>query len=737
MDKRAGLASSRGSGVPAAMGRTGRGGDAAPTKAGAATAQFLNRELSWLEFNARVLEEALDPGVPLLERLKFLAITGSNLDEFFMVRVGGLQQLLEQGKNTFDPAGLTTSRQLQEISRRTHQLVADQYGCLLHELDVLMKAAGIERLAASQLDPAQHEYLERTFDNEIYPVITPVAIESAAKFPLLPGLGVNLLIRLAPVRVASRRHRYAVVPIPRRLNRFITLPAKGRHTYVLLEDVITTFAHRLFPGEPLLECVPFRLTRNADMTVREDQAGDLLGQMRGVLDARKRSACVRLEVNDHITTTALRFLRTALHVREDLLYLVPGPLDLAAFSALARLPGFDDCKEQSWSPQPPPQIRPTDSMFDVLTRQDVLLYHPYDSFEPVVRLVEQAADDPDVLAIKQILYRTSANSPIVAALARAATKGKHVTVIVELKARFDEARNIDWVRALEPAGVNVIYGLARLKVHAKICIIVRREADGVRRYVHFGTGNYNEVTAGLYTDVSFLTSHEDYGADATTFFNTITGFSQPVRYKKVEAAPIGLRARLLELIESEMLRCQQGQKGHIMAKINSLVDAEIIRALYKASHAGVKIQLNVRGICCLRPGVARLSENITVTSIVDRFLEHARILYFHHGGDALVFISSADWMPRNLDRRVELLVPVEDAASRQKLIDLLHACFRDTAKARLLQPDGRYVRAEPPGSTKAFRSQAAFSDQARAAAQQAQRDRNQTFEPQRPANSSA
>ncbi len=694
--------------------------------------QFLNRELSWLEFNSRVLEEATDPGVPLLERLKFLAITGSNLDEFFMVRVGGLQQLLEQGKHTFDPAGLTTAQQLQEISRRTHRLVADQYGCLLHELDVLLQAAGIERLAPAQLAPDQHEYLERVFENEIYPVITPIAVKSAAKFPLLPGLGVNLLARLAPVKLASRKHRYAVIPVPRRLNRFITLPAKGRHTYVLLEDVIAAFAHRIFPGEPVLECVPFRITRNADMAVREDQANDLLTQMREVLDARKRSACVRLEVSDRVTRTAVTFLKQLLRVREDLVYLAPGPLDLAAFSALARLPGFDDFKDRPWPPQPAPQIRPADSLFDVLTRQDVLLYHPYESFEPVVRLVEQAAADPDVLAIKQILYRTSAHSPIVAALAHAAGKGKHVTVIVELKARFDEARNIDWARALEQAGVHVIYGLARLKVHAKVCIVVRREADGIRRYVHFGTGNYNEVTAGLYSDVSFLTSQEDFGTDATTFCNTITGYSQPVRYKKIEAAPIGLRARLLELIESERLRRQQGQKGHIMAKLNSLVDAEVIRALYQASRAGVKIQLNVRGICCLRPGVPHLSENITVTSIVDRFLEHARILYFHHGGEPRVLISSADWMPRNLDRRVELLVPVEDPACRDKLIGILQTCFRDTAKARRLQPDGRYVRVEPADSAKAFRSQEVFHDQARTAAQQAQKDRYQTFEPQRP-----
>ena len=695
--------------------------------------QFLNRELSWLEFNARVLEEATDPAVPLLERLKFLAITSSNLDEFFMVRVGGLLQLLEQGKNIFDPAGLTTRQQLLQISRRTHKLVADQYGCLLQELDVLMKGAGIERVSASQFDPSQHGHLESIFTHEIYPVITPMAVKSASEFPRLPGLGVNLIVRLTPDKPTSRRHRYALIPVPRRLNRFVSLPAKGRHTYALVEEVILAFVHRIFPGEPVLECVPFRLTRNADMVAREDQAGDLLAQMREVLDARKRSACVRLEFSDRITKTTRLFLQQTLRVPDDFVYPVPGPLDLAAFASLASLPGFEEHKYVPWMPQPIPQIRPADSMFDVLARHDVLLHHPYESFEPIERFIEQAADDPDVLAIKQILYRTSANSPIVAALARAASKGKQVTVIVELKARFDEARNIDWAQALEQAGVNVIYGLARLKVHAKICIVVRREADGVRRYVHFGTGNYNEITAGLYSDISLMTSQEDYGADATTFFNTITGYSQPVRYRKIEAAPQGLRARVLELIESEMLRSQQGQKGHIMAKLNSLVDAEVIRALYQASQAGVQIQLNVRGICCLRPGVPKLSENITVTSIVDRFLEHARILYFRHGGDALIFISSADWMPRNLDRRVELLVPVEDATSREKLTAILKTSFSDTAAARLLQPDGHYSRAAPHGTTGALRSQQVFCDRAREAAREAQKAHYQSFEPQLPA----
>jgi polyphosphate kinase len=372
-------------------------------------------------------------------------------------------------------------------------------------------------------------------------------------------------------------------------------------------------------------------------------------------------------------------------------------------------------------------------MFEAINRRDILLQHPYESFEPVVRLVEQAADDPDVLAIKQILYRTSGTSPIVEALARAADKGKHVTAIVELKARFDEARNIDWAQALELSGVQIIYGLRRLKVHAKVCIIVRREATGIRRYVHFGTGNYNEVTARLYSDVSLMTCNEDFGADATQFFNTITGYSQPIKYRRIDAAPLGLRARLLGLIESEAQRCKQGQTGHIMAKLNSLVDAEVIRALYTASQQGVKVQLNVRGICCLRPGVPGLSKNIEVVSIVDRFLEHSRILYFHHGGEPLVFISSADWMPRNLDRRVELLVPVHDPTCQARLISILKTTFQDNAKSRRLMPDGSYQRLQASHATKPLRSQQVFFDHARDAAKQAQEDRYQTFEPQSPA----
>lgn len=694
---------------------------------------FINRELSWIAFNRRVLEEALAPEALLLERLKFLAITASNLDEFFMVRVGGLELLLEQGKTAPDISGMNTEQQLAEISSLTRTMVRDQYQCYMDELEPAMRNAGMRRQRRDDLTAPIYEHLQNLFEHEIYPVLSPISVESGEDLPLLPGLGINLLVRLKGVEVDSKKNRFAIVSIPRKLGRFITLPIEEGHNYMLVEDVVGEFVQRLFPGEPIAEWIPFRITRNADMGVREDLASDLLQEMKDVLSKRKQSDCVRLEVSKDVTKTALTFLQTAFQVRDDFVYVIPGPLDLSSFFGVARMTGFDDLRDKPWPPQLPPAVRPGESMFDAISRGNILLYHPYESFDPVVRLIEEAADDPDVLAIKQILYRTSEKSPVVAALARAANREKHVTALVELKARFDEARNIGWSEALEQTGVQVIYGIKGVKTHAKICVIVRREPTGIRRYVHFGTGNYNEITARMYTDVSFMTCEEDYGADATAFFNMITGYSQPVSFRKIDAAPIGLRARLLALIDSETQRQLHGQKGMIMAKINSLVDKELIEALYRASQAGVKIRLNVRGVCCLRPGVPGLSENIEVTSIVDRFLEHPRILYFHHDGDPLVFISSADWMPRNLDRRVELLVAVDDEPCRQKLVDILETCFKDTVKARVLQADGSYARPGDANRKDAFRSQESFYRRAVDAAREAQKTASFVFEPQRPA----
>lgn len=710
--------------------------DAAPTAAPVATDRRLfNRELSWLAFNHRVLEEALDGGNPLLERLKFLAIVSSNLDEFFMVRVGGLQMLCEEGRHERDATGLAPQEQLAEISTRTHAMVETQYDCFLNDLNPRMHSAGLHRQDVRNLTPSLYEHVQHIFEHEIYPVLSPLSLEDPDEPPLIPGLTLHLAVRLKPGGESGRKPRYAVVTLPKKLGRFVTLPIDEGHNYALVEDIVMLFADRLFPGETISECVPFRITRNADMSVREDLASDLLAEMKDVLLQRRNSACVRLEVADPISKTMLLFLQDLLNVDDTHTYRIRGPLDLSAYFSLARMTGFDELREKPWPPQPLPGAQPNESMFDVIRRGDVLLYHPYQSFDPVVRLIEEAADDPDVLAIKQILYRTSENSPVVAALARAAARDKHVTALVELKARFDEARNIGWAEALEQTGVQVIYGLKRLKTHAKICIIVRREPGGIRRYIHFGTGNYNEITARLYADISFMTCQEDYGADATAFFNMITGYSQPVTFRRIEAAPIGLRPKLLSLIEGEIQRHQQGQKGHIMVKVNSLVDPELIEALYRASQAGVRVQLSVRGICCLRPGVPGLSENITVSSVVDRFLEHARILYFRHGGDPLVFISSADWMPRNLDRRVELLIPVDDPACKERLIQYLKISLDDEAKARLLQPDGSYIRHPKRADEKALRSQAELYRIASELAKRAAPAQQVVFEPQRPVQS--
>ncbi len=691
---------------------------------------YLNRELSWLEFNQRVLDESCDAQIPLLERLKFLSITASNLDEFFMVRVGGLQIIANRPTKKLDHSGLTPDEQLKAISQRTHQMLVDQYQCFNGELEPKLAEAGIKRLRKGELTDRQSRGLEQVFEEEIFPVLSPVRVTGVEDFPILANQALNIFVQLSPA-TGSEIPRFAVISLRRNSTRFITLHADKGYAYTLIEDAVRLYVERFFPGEDVVEAVPFRITRNADMSVRDDLAADLMAEMEEILDARKQSECVRLEIDANASETSLSFLKQVLDVLNEDVFAAPGPLDLSAFMQLTDLPGFDNLKYEAWPPQPSPQVDLRRSIFDVLTQQDVLLCHPYDSFEPVVRLVETAADDPDVLAIKMTLYRTSRNSPLVAALRRAAERGKYVTAVVELKARFDEARNIEWAKNLEHSGVQVIYGVKGLKTHAKICVIVRREPQGVQRYVHFGTGNYNEITSRLYSDISFMTCHEEFGADATAFFNAVTGYSQPQQFHKIEVAPLGLREKLLEMIDLETQRCEQGQTAEIIAKVNSLVDPQIIDALYTASQAGVKIRLNVRGICCLRPGVPGLSENITVISIVDRFLEHARIIYFLHGGDKRVFISSADWMPRNLDRRVELLTPIEDFVLKSRLINVLETFFQDTVKAKQLQADGSYVRIVPSEGTDPLRCQEFFYREARQAVKQAERSRRTVFEPHR------
>ena len=695
--------------------------------------KYFNRELSWLDFNQRVLEEAKDPQNPLLERLKFLSITASNLDEFFMVRVGGLQLVRKAGKRQTDAAGLTPKMQLDAIQKRVRQMISEQSDCYNSELEPALAAAGIRRVALSSLNGEQELYLTKLFAEEINPVLTPVALRDGQPCPAFENLHPYMLVRLAPAE-GETDDRYAILPLGRTFGRFIVLPSENDHAFVLIEDVIRKHLPRWFAGLGALESTVFRITRNADITMREDEASDLLSGMTSILEERRWSDCVRIELEASASRTAQQFLCRLLETESSEVFRINGLLNLKDFMQLTRLEGFNGLKEKNWSPQPSPQIDRHLPMLSQIAAKDILLYHPYESFDPVVRVIREASEDPSVLAIKQVLYRTSSDSPVITALAEAAEAGKSVTALVELKARFDEERNINWGQRLEQAGVQVVYGVQGLKTHAKVCLIVRREPQGIVRYVHYGTGNYNDTTARLYSDISFMTRNDDLGADASAFFNAICGYSQPSGLRKIFMAPLGIRERLVELIDGEIERSQQGHKAQILLKMNSLVDEALIKKLYEASRAGVRIKLNVRGICCLRPGVPGLSKNITVTSIVGRYLEHARIFYFYRGGDEKVFISSADWMPRNLDRRVELMIPVEDRSSRRRLIEIIKTHCDDTVKSWTLLSNGMYVRtATLPGKKKAVNSQQFFYEQACEATRQDAQSRRTTLRPHRPA----
>ena len=692
--------------------------------------KFINRELSWLEFNQRVLDEANNPDVPLLERLRFLAITASNLDEFFMVRIGSLRTAIRQHESGVDPSGLSAADQLDAVSQRLHQMVESQYTIYLNRIEPALKKLGIRRRHVTELSQAQSDFVEQLFDEQISATLAPIAVHDPERFPLLMGRTTNVAVQLYP-REEGGDYRYAVIPFGRSDLRFINLPSEGaKEEFVLGEDVIALLVQRFFPGEEIASTVPFRITRSADQSVREEDGTDLLAEMEDVLEERKDSFCVRLELSDHVTAPMLAFLKKLLRLRSRDVYVLPGPVGLGDMMRVANVSGFEQHTYPQWTPCQAPGFDPGESVFDALQEQDRLLHHPYESFDPVVRLVTEAATDPDVVAIKQTLYRTSRNSPIVNALKEAASNGKNVTVIVELKARFDEARNIEWARQMELAGVQVIYGVRGLKTHAKACVVVRREPQGFVRYCHFGTGNYNEATAGLYTDVSYMTCNEELGNDVIAWFNATTGYSQLQQFQHLASAPIGLREKILELIRFETDRSRDRSEGRITAKFNSLVDPEIISALYEASQAGVKIRLNVRGICCLKPGVPGLSENIKVVSIVGRFLEHTRLFHFRHGGDDVVLLSSADMMPRNLDRRIELLVPVLDPDCRRAAIRILQTCMKDTASARGIRADGAYD--PPPQPADGFRSQQVFQQQALEAAERHQEAQRRMFVPLEP-----
>lgn len=699
-------------------------------------ANYINRETSWLEFNQRVLEQAVDADVPLLERLKFLAITSSNLDEFFMVRVGGLRLLQCAGAASTDPSGMTVSQQLDAISARTEKMLQQQYEIFSRELEPALAQQGIQRIDVANSSVRHHEAAGRLFDEEIFAVLSPMGIDSCEEFPLLAARSLYVCVQLA-VQDAETTHRFAAIPLGKAIPRILTLPTDHGFSYTLLEDLVGQFVTNFFAGEEVLAKATFRITRNADVDLQEDSASDLLHGMKEMLQQRKTADCVRLEIDSNAPAEMIQFLQSGLKITDRETLRLPAPIDLSFLMQLSSIDGFEHLQNPPWPPQDCPSIDPSKSMFSVISEQDLLLCHPYESYKPVVRLIDEAADDPDVLAIKQTLYRTSRKSAIVAALRRAAERGKYVTAIVELKARFDEERNIEWAQELEEAGVQVIYGVKNLKTHAKVCIIVRREPHGIVRYMHFGTGNYNESTAHLYSDMSLFTCNDELGKDASAFFNAITGYSQPQQYRELEAAPIGLRKKLLNLIEAEIERKKQGQRASIAAKLNALVDPALIEALYRASQAGVTVQLNVRGICCLRPGVAGLSENITVVSIVDRLLEHTRMVYFYHGGDELAFISSADWMPRNLDKRLELLVPVSDGNCKKRLISILSTYFQDTRNAWKLQSDGSYTRwnaADSPSSDQeGVRAQEILYQTAVDMTRQAEQKRRTVFEPHQPA----
>lgn len=680
---------------------------------------FINRELSWLAFNSRVLDEAARADLPVLERVKFLAITASNLDEFFMVRVGGLQFLREQGKRVKDNAGLSPTQQWDQIQQQAGAFVARQYDLLNGTLLPLLRDKGIRRLAAADLTTGQRTHLHDFFVEHILPVLSPVALADDAPRANVPALHIVILCTVQNGENGHTERRNAMIVLPPALPRHIPVPDPegGEHLYMNLEDVVCMFIADFFPSEKVSATARFRVSRNTDITLEDESAFDLASEMEAILEKRQSGAAIRIEIESGAPRALVKVIRALCGAKGPQIYEVPGELDLRAYFQIAGLPGFEDLKVVPWESQPTTAIQPGESIFDAIKRGDILLQHPYESFDPVLALVEEAAEDPEVIAIKQILYRTAKNSRIISALIRAAQAGKHVTVLVELKARFDEARNLERAGDLINAGAQIIYGVAGLKTHAKVCLVMRRESGRLTRYMHFGTGNYNEATARLYTDISLLTCRADYGADASSFFNTVTGRSRFVHFSKLSMAPFGLRERLLSLIRSETERARQGEAAEIMLKMNALEDRQMIEALYEASQAGVKVRLNVRGICCLRPGVKGISENISVVSIIDRYLEHARIFWFRQGGKNAVLIASADFMNRNLSKRVELLVPVEDKEARKRLTHILETHFSDTARGRVLRADGHWVLPVLPAA-KTARSQEIFTKEAAKRAKQ-------------------
>jgi polyphosphate kinase len=655
---------------------------------------FVNRELSWLEFNARVLAEAADDRVPLYERLKFTAIFASNLDEFFMVRAAGLQAQLSGDVDDVPPDGMTADQQLTAVAKRAHELVDEQYRIWNRGLKKELRAAGLALLTPEEIEPRELEALDRHFDKDIFPVLTPIAIDPAHPFPHVRNKSINVGI-IFEKRPQTAEPSFGLVQVPATLPRLVRVPMEGtRRAFVALEDLIVRHRQKIFPQLRITGSFTFRVTRNFDIELDEEEAEDLLLSLQAELRRRERGHAVRIEVSGQAPEQSIQWLCRELELdgRRDV-YVVDGPLFLGDMTVLTSSDDRRDLRDEAFTPQYVPPLRDADEFWSTIAERDVLLHHPYESFEAVIDFLWQAAEDPNVLAIKQTLYRTGGESPLVRALQRAAELGKQVTALVELKARFDEESNIRWARALERSGVNVMYGLMGFKTHAKVLLVVRKERSGLRRYVHLATGNYNQQTARIYSDLSLFTAREEIGEDATAFFYMLTGYSAPARWNRLIVSPLGLHEAVLGLIARETEHARAGREARIVAKMNSLVDADVITALYQASQAGVSVDLLVRGICCLRPGVPGVSEKIRVRAIVDRFLEHARCFYFKNGGSEEVYGSSADWMPRNFRRRVEVMYPILDDSLRRRVIDeILGTMWKDNVKAWSLRPDGSYAR---------------------------------------------
>ncbi len=643
---------------------------------------YENRELSWLSFNHRVLDEAKNIENPILERGKFLAIVSSNLDEFFMVRVASLKEQVNAGYKKPDISGLTAKMQLEEISARTHRMLDEQYNSYLRSYLPTLKKEGIEILEIKELSSEQKKYIKKYFKDVVYQVLTPLAVDSSRPFPHILNKSLNVAVLLKK----EGKTRFATVQVPSVLDRYVELPINAsdeikeveKKCFVLLENIIIEFIDQLFIGCEVLSAAPYRLTRNGDLQVDEDEANDLLLEIEKSLKKRKWGEAIRLEVSKNIDKKLFKKLNNAIDIARDDIYFVNGPIDLTFLMKLSFLPGYDHLRFNKFTPVVNEELEDMTNIFEKIQEKDIFLSHPFDSFTPVVDLIKKAATDDKVLAIKQTLYRVSGDSPIIRALTAAAERGKQVTVLVELKARFDEENNIAWARRLEKAGCHVIYGLVGLKTHSKVTLIVRAEEDGIRRYVHLATGNYNDTTAKLYTDMGLLTANELIGADVSAIFNTITGYSEPPKLKLLTMAPTGLRDKFYALIRREKMNAQAGKEAKIIAKMNSLCDQGIIKELYEASMAGVEIHLIVRGICSLIPNIKGVSENITVSSIVGKYLEHSRVYIFHNGGDEEIYLSSADWMPRNLNRRVELLFPILSDEIKERINYIMDLQMRDT-----------------------------------------------------------